>query len=954
MAQAGDLLRTAVSAFDEFFDLHTLKAIVVAKIKDSSALARLPYVNGASWNPKLACLPGTRGTLLSLVRHWSRLRDHRHILCLKGVAGSGKTAIAHAVAQALDADDLLVSSVFFDCANASRNTPEFLFSTIARDIAGRFPAIAADIGALLEKEPALASAHPSRQFEALIAGPLRRHQIDRPIALVIDALDEAIRGDSEIEVLAILRDGVVNLPACIRIFITARPTRIIDQFLSRKEHIASYVLDINSAENRQDVAIYIDAVLRDDFFRSEMGMPWPDEALIRDLKTMADGNFIWIATVFSYLRSTYMPKQKLHALLSASPTSSQVLEPTRKINDLYATILEVCGDWNDPDFCAGYALFMGSIMASKRPLSLAALRALHGGKEEHFERLPQRFGSLLMGLHAEHEPIHTLHLSFREFVTVHAAERAETQKFFLSQKEYSQRLAELCLRTMVREMTAAPITGTGYLAKIADGRLGIPKLTGVSEQLLYGCEHWGHHICDIEKATITVTEIIQKFLPHHHNTSIEIVASASTYAGSLSVWHWAKNHGPELAKLYDATLPSQAKALLNLSNRLEDAGRLEEALTAIEESVCLRRALAAQQSAKASAKICTSLHALLGHWSSFGWGKVALNTTQQAPSPAQNVATEQPGTFDADLGYSLHSLSNCLSNLGRREEALTVIQEAVQLHRILAIEQSVASNANLASSLGTLSYCLTYTGRREEALTTIQEAASLYRALAVERTAAFNVEYARLLNNLSSHLSNLGRTEEALTVMQEVISLHRTLAAEHPAYFNANLALSLSNLSNCLSRLGRHKAALKTIEEAVALYQSLMAKRPKAFKPDLARSLNNLSQRFLYIGQREKALAASQEAVGLYRTLAAERPAVFNASLAQSLFNLSVNFTNLSHYEEALASIQESADLYKDLVAQWPNMYTSGLAYALRWLSQCQSNNQRKHEAKGILPEADG
>ena len=422
----------------------------------------------------------------------------------------------------------------------SRNTPRLLFTTIARDIAALYSAIAADISASLEKEPALATADLSRQFEAFIAGPLRRHPIDRQMVVVVDALDEAVCDDEDTDLLTILRDGITKLPLNFRLFLTSRPTRMIERFLSASGHVSSHLLDIDSSENRQDIAAYVDAMVQDVAISSQMEPSWPDEALIHDLKIMAEGLFIWIATVFAYLRSSHKPRAKLRALLSKSLVQGS-LEPTKKIDALYAAILEICGDWDDADFCGDYAIFMGAIMAVKRPLSLAALRCLHGGDEElSLDRLPQRFGSVLVGLHDEHEPIHTLHLSFREFVTARAAERVETQKFFLSEKEHSRQLAELCLRTIVRELTAAPITGTGYLARDDDDGPGIPELTGVSEQLLYGCESWSDHVCDIDSPTVSVAEIMQEFLPHHSTTAIEIVASTSTFTGSLSVWRWLK------------------------------------------------------------------------------------------------------------------------------------------------------------------------------------------------------------------------------------------------------------------------------------------------------------------------------------------------------------------------------------------------------------------------------
>ncbi|KAF7967650.1 hypothetical protein HWV62_33607 [Athelia sp. TMB] len=869
----------------------------------TSALERLPYAEGASWSTTLGCLPGTRVATLSLILDWSRSRDQHNILLLKGVAGSGKSAISHAIAKVLQDCGLLTSCFFFDRESNSRNTPRLLFSTIARDIAALYSAIAADISDSLEKEPALASADVSRQFEAFIAGPLRRHPIDRQIVVVIDGLDEAVSDDGDTDLLPILRDEITKLPN-FRLFLTSRPMRNIERFLSASDYVSFLLLDIDSSENHQDIAIFVDVMVRDVAISSQMGTPWPDEGLIHDLKIMAEGLFIWIATVFAYLRSSHKPRAKLRALLSKSlPPGPH--EPTKKIDALYATILEDCGDWDDPEFCEDYAIFMGAITAVKRPLSLAALRSLHGENQELLlDRLPQRFGSVLVGLYNEHEPIHTLHLSFREFVTARAAERADTRKFFLSEKDYSCQLAELCLRTIVRELTAAPVTGTGYLARDEDDEPGIPKLAGVSEQLLYGCESWGDHVCDIESPTVAVVKIMRDFLPYHCTTAIEIVASTSSFKGSLSVWRWLKNYGIELSELYDDAL--QAKTLFALSSRLGYAGRLEEALAAIDDSVHLRRAL----------------------------------------------ATHQPDAFNAKLARSLNNLSTCLSKLGQREEALTVIQEAVSLCRTLAAERPQAINADLASSLGNLSKFLSDLGQREEALMVIQETMGLHRSLAVERPQAFNADLAASLNNLSRSLSELGQREEALTATQEAVSLHRTLAAERPQIFNTDLAASLSDLSTYLSELGQREEALTVIQEAVRLHRTLAAERPQVFNADLAQSLHNLSNCLSNLGRREEALTVIQEAVSMRRTLAAERPQAFNTDLAQSLYNLSLRLSGLGWHEEVLLAGEEAASLYRALATERPAVHTSGVLIVLEWLAECLSANGRAEEAQVISREA--
>ncbi|KAF7967313.1 hypothetical protein HWV62_34743, partial [Athelia sp. TMB] len=664
----------------------------------------------------------------------------------RGVAGSGKTAVSNAVARFLSEAGLLASCFFFDRADASRNTPRLLFSTMARGIANIHPSIAADISASLEKDPSLASADISRQFEAFIAGPLSRHPINGQIVVVVDALDEAVSDHAGANLLAILRDGFAKLPPNFRLFLTSRPTRIIEQFLSASGHISSHVLDINSAENQQDIAAYVDAMVRDIAISSQMGPPWPDEALIRKLKDMAEGLFIWITTVFAFLRESHRPRAKLQALLSNSLPEGPD-DPTAKIDALYTSILEICGKWSDPDFCKDYAIFMGAIIAVKRPLSLAALRALHGGNQELLlDRLPQRFGSVLVGLHDEHEPIHTLHLSFREFVTVRAAKSPDTRKFYLSEKEHSQKLAELCLRTMVREMTAAPITGAGYLAEHVDDRPGIPRLTGLSEQLQYGCESWSDHICDIQSPTIAVAELLREFLPHHHSTSIEVVASTSTFVGTLPAWRWVKGHDKEYLGLYDET--SHAETLHNLAVRLRHEGRLEEALVASEDSVHLRRVLA-QPPAKS--KHATPLDSIFHRLSNIGKRNAAMIKVRQAMHRRQNGTGESPETVNTTekLADSLSNLSVYMSDLCRHKDALVVTQEAVGLRRALAAERPEAFSADLAESLNNLSNRLSDHDRHEEALAAIQEAVGLRRALAAERPEAFNAVLADSLNNLS-------------------------------------------------------------------------------------------------------------------------------------------------------------------------------------------------------------
>ncbi|KAF7973310.1 hypothetical protein HWV62_15637 [Athelia sp. TMB] len=902
---------------------------------------------GASWDPDRTCLRGTRLSILSILDAWARGADSERICLLEGVAGSGKTAVSHTVAEKLQAAGLLVCAFFFSRDTASRRSPKNLFATLVRGLANRHPRVAEAIAEALDAEPALASASLSRQFDALILGPARHLPADRPAVFVIDALDESITDDLDTQLLAILRDKAAQLPPQVRILLTSRPTRVIKAYLSGQSHIVAHSIDVHSVENKGDIDMYVDTQLRDEAILRNMVLTSPDETVIRDLKCLAEGLFVWIVTVCNFLRTAHRPRDKLQALLSKS--SQQGSPPEKKMDLLYAAILAECGDWEDDDFAKDYDLVMGTIMALKRPLSLTALRALHNGSLDlDAEQLLQRFGSVLTGFRDAYQPIRMLHSSFHEFVTDRAAHDASTTHFYLSEKGHSGRLAELCVKTLNREL-ARSIAGTGYLTEEQDGRQGIPTIVGVSEQLVYGCAHWPSHLQDVETPQTIQAHIIT-LLSRHLVTWMEVVAATDVFRGSLQIKQWVQRCAPELEHHFQHE--SQAKALSALGNRLGYAARMEESQVATQEAVVLFRALAAEWPAAYNAALATSLSNLSGRLSDLGRAQEALSAVEEAVNLQRALAAERPAAYNADLASSLNNLSGRLSNLGRAQEALSAVEEAVNLYRPLATERPAANNAFLAMSLNNLSGHLSNLGRAQEALSAVEEAVNLQRALAAERPAAYNADLASSLSNLSGHLSNLGRAQEALSAVEEAVNLRRALAADRPVAYNADLAGSLSNLSNRLSALGQAQEALSAVEEAVNLYRPLAAERPAAYNADLAMSLSNLSNGLSALGQAQEALSAVEESVNLRRALAAERPAAYNAGLAMSLNNLSGHLSNLGRAQEALSAVEEAVNLSRALAAERPAAYNADLATSLSNMSVFLLTLDRAQEALSAVEEA--
>jgi hypothetical protein len=402
----------------------------------------------------------------------------------------------------------------------------------------------------------------------------------------------------------------------------------------------------------------------------------------------------------------------------------------------------------------------------------------------------------------------------------------------------------------------------------------------------------------------------------------------------------------------DVYLPYLAMSLSNLSIHVAKLEGREEALIAIQEAVDIRRRLAEDRPDSFLPDLATSLNNFSNSLADIGRLEESLRAVQEATDLHQRLAQVRPDRFLPDLATSLNNLSLRLADLGRREEALSAIEAAADLHRHLAEAKPDAFLPDLANSLNTRSLRLADLGRREEALSAIQEATDARRRLVQWRPDAFLPNLASSLNNLCLHLAHLGRREEALSAIQEATDLYRRLVREEPDPFLPYLANAHHNLANRLAEVGRHEEALSASQDATELYRLLAHDRPDPFLPYFAVSLNGLSNHLADLGRREDALSASRDAADLYRRLAYDRPDAFRHGLASSLTNLSNRHGDLGRPEEALGVIQEAVHLYRRLAQDWPDAFLPDLATSLNNLCIRLAELDRRTEALNAIDEA--
>jgi len=193
------------------------------------------------------------------------------------------------------------------------------------------------------------------------------------------------------------------------------------------------------------------------------------------------------------------------------------------------------------------------------------------------------------------------------------------------------------------------------------------------------------------------------------------------------LWRHVADCGPaglailrELALANGALQPDVATAALQIADRLQQWGRLQDAVAPTEEAVRLRR----------------------------------------------DLARDNPA-FLPDLAMALNNLGISYSEVGRRLDAVAPAEEAVRLYRDLA-RDNPAFLPDLASALNNLGNRYSEVGRRQDAVAPTEEAVRLYRDLARDNPASLP-DLAMALTNLGVRYSEAGSPESGEVAWREAL-----------------------------------------------------------------------------------------------------------------------------------------------------------------------------------------
>jgi hypothetical protein len=323
--------------FDGFWvtDL-TVVVELDAKIRE------IPYGFNSRFSPDRGCLMGTRVAFLDFIINWVNNPASERGLVLFGQAGTGKSSIAHEVARLFDKMHRLTTSFIFIRREQSVRKAYHLFTTIARDLADRYPSFKIALGNVVKDNTALrvGTRDYHTLFEYLILEPLKDLHIVGPILVVIDALDESGDTTSIIGLHAFLAKNLIRLPSNFRVVITSRPEpAIVSTLVEAQSVMIKYMDDTElAAETHGDVLAFFQQTLPSNEFRH----------YVEALAVKAEGLFWWAAVASQLIldppaRFRYSKEKCIKHLLEPSTNCRR----QDLLDGLYKDVLE--GYFNDQE-----------------------------------------------------------------------------------------------------------------------------------------------------------------------------------------------------------------------------------------------------------------------------------------------------------------------------------------------------------------------------------------------------------------------------------------------------------------------------------------------------------------------------------------------------------------------------------------------------------------------------
>ena len=480
-------------------------------------------------------MKGTRGAVLDEIEHWMRDFDQPPVYWLNGLAGTGKTTIAQTIAERVFTNGQLGASFFCSRGFLDRSNLQFIFPTLAVQLARKYDSFRSILVPLLRSDPGIVNESLSHQMGKLIVQPLSKSGISTVI--IIDALDECKDRKPTSAILSVLGQCVPQIPN-VKFFLTGRPERRIHKGFSLPQMAeATNVFILHEVEPDQvnsDIQLYFKNSFSELASHWDGLEDWPTKEQLDILCKRAAGLFVYaVATVKFVDHRNNGPEEQLYRLLKSAESSAhegriELMENTT-LDSLYMTILQEAFGHDDPEDDHRVRSVLGAVILAANPLSPSTIATLLGFPTESvFLRLLSIHSLLILQEDIDH-PVQPFHKSFPDFII--DPTRCTNQRFYISPSDHHSVLLISCLELMNQrlEKNMCKLPDGVLNSEVDDLRERVKQC--VDHGLQYACQSWHKHLVDLYTVPVhmaKITSALHQFLEEKLLFWLEVLSILGT------------------------------------------------------------------------------------------------------------------------------------------------------------------------------------------------------------------------------------------------------------------------------------------------------------------------------------------------------------------------------------------------------------------------------------------
>ncbi|KAF2858608.1 hypothetical protein K470DRAFT_272276 [Piedraia hortae CBS 480.64] len=452
------------------------------------------------------CLDGTRVDITETIQKWATTDDEKRVFWLSGKAGTGKSTIARTVAHELAKQGYLVGSFFFKRGGGELSNAQYLFPTIARQMAYSIPSISDSIADASRDSPSDADSKSlENQFEMLIERPLLGYSTRSATdvrAIVIDALDECDARVAIGQAMTLWPRLGAHTSMNMRVFVTSRSDNEIWGTLGQLE--PKYLRyerleDWQPSTIENDLRRYCENELKkirekrkNNLLPDELGDEWLGDGVVDRLVQISQPLFIAGSTILRDARNDPgRLQQRVNGLRSTG---------TKALTAIYLDILNQAAKF-DNDWLDWFGQVIKPFALLHSSLTIPALADLLGGNTMVANALNPlssviEFPSGKEVKAGSRATVRAYHESLRDFLMDSSLK--SHSPFWIDQGEVHGVLMSNCLDLLEKKLDRDvckqkhPGTERKYVP-VEDVKKHIP------ESVQYACRYWVSHAVQSKK-----------------------------------------------------------------------------------------------------------------------------------------------------------------------------------------------------------------------------------------------------------------------------------------------------------------------------------------------------------------------------------------------------------------------------------------------------------------------